>query len=367
MIVIQGAGIAGLTLAALLEKAGQEYCVVERAEVLNTIGTGLLLQPNAQAVLSELGLLREMLQLSTCVESMSLGACHRPAVIRWGNDFALGVHRGDLHSLLLSLIPASKIFLSTSIVDWKEHPLGVEVKLSDHQRLVATHLIGADGLRSSIRHTCYTSQEYRYSGQWCWRTVINAKPFEDRAIELFKGSYRLGAIPIGCQQTYVYWVSSHLEQDPVEQFVPDQTRLCLFGEKGEQLASYLTPDLLWLCHPLCDRAVRWGKKKVILIGDAAHPVTPNLGQGAALGMEDAWCLYRLLTQKQASAEALKRMRHGRVKSVRRLSWWAGKFAHLENPVAVKLRDITLRCVPEQMIAKTQLRFAEGFSQGMYRI
>lgn len=142
---------------------------------------------------------------------------------------------------------------------------------------------------------------------------------------------------------------------------PDQGTFRHWDAEGSALAGALPREPTWLSHPLCDRPVRWGRGRVLLIGDAAHPVTPNLGQGAALGMEDACVLARLLERERGSADDLKRHRHRRVDHVRRLSWWAGRFAHWQGVPGAWVRDRLYRAVPPGAILKSQQRFIAGFT------
>jgi len=356
-VLIQGAGIAGLTLAGRLERRGVEYRVVEQARILEPVGAGLVIQPNARAILEALGLGEALAQAGCGLKTLSVGpAGHARSLTFPNRQFAIGLHRADLHRMLLSIVPEERLRLGCSLSGWQAREKSIEARLNTGDAWTATHLIGADGLHSAVRHRLKPLDTLRDSGQWCWRTVLPAQPLGPHGLEWVRGTTRLGAIPIGGHRTYLYWV----ETDADAGSAPTVHDLNAWGPEGRALGDALPTDPHWLSHPLSDRPVRWGTGNRLLIGDAAHPVTPNLGQGAALGMEDAWVLAGLLMQGQGSAEALKRQRHRRVDNVRRLSWWAGRFAHGQGFPGTGLRDRLYRLMPPQWILRSQQSFVAGF-------
>lgn len=359
-VLIQGAGIAGLTLAGLLERRGIEYRLVEQAPALEPVGAGIVIQPNARAVLEGLDL-GDALAVAGCgLRSMSVGPAgyDRPVVFPT-TRFAIGVHRGDLHRMLLSRVPSHRLQLGCTLSRWEIRSDQIQVCLSTGEEWTATHLIGADGLNSAIRQQLGIVDDRRASGQWCWRTLLPTQPLGPHGLEWVRGAARLGAIPIGHQRTYVYWVQTGSDRD-MDQPPPNAHTFADWALEGAALAAALPARPDWLCHPLSDRPVRWGKGPVILIGDAAHPVTPNLGQGAALGMEDAWVLADLLVKGRGAAGSLQHRRHRRVDGVRQLSWWAGQFAHWQGGLGSVLRDPLYRLVPNRAVLKSQQRFVDQF-------
>lgn len=368
MVIIQGAGIAGLTLAAVLEQQGTDYCLIERASSLLPVGAGLVLQPNALAVLKELELYVDITGHGCWLSGMTLGSVrHRR---RLGFDpvgTTLGVHRGGLQRALLGCVPAGRILYGSSVADWQYTPEGVGVTLSTGEMLNGRCLVGADGIHSSIRDRLQGLADLRFSHQWCWRTVAPVRPLGAEGFELIAGTRRLGAIPIGRDQSYLYWVEAGHRSAP-EPAPPPIECLQPFGEAASPLEQAWQSPLTWLCHPLSDRPVFWGRGRVILIGDAAHPITPNMGQGAALGMEDAWVLGRRLgTDRPVSAADLPRLRDRRIQSARRNSWLAGRAAHTTLAPAQWLRDQSYRWVPEQSLLNAQNRFSQAFIEEMHRV
>ena len=123
----------------------------------------------------------------------------------------------------------------------------------------------------------------------------------------------------------------------------------------------------WLSHGLQQRSINWGEGRVIAIGDAAHALTPNLGQGAVLAMEDAYGLANLIQSGVTMHELLSLFvvkRHKRVKAVKMHSFNAGKSAHLAHPIPVFLRDLILTSLPISLIQKNQNRFMNDFIESM---
>lgn len=359
-LLIQGAGIAGLTLAGLLERRGVDYRVVEQAAELRPVGAGIIIQPNARAILEALDLGEALSEAGCGLSTMTIGpnGHHRPLAFPT-RQFAIGVHRGDLHRMLLSRVPEHRITLGCTVSHWQAQSGRIQLELSNGERFTAAHLVGADGLNSAVRRQLEPMDDLRTSGQWCWRTVLPTQPLGPHGLEWVDGTSRLGVIPIGQGRTYVYWVQAGVYRDD-GQPPPTAPSLEAWGPEGRALAAALPANPTWLSHPLCDRPVRWGRDRALLIGDAAHPVTPNLGQGAALGMEDAWVLANALTQGPVSADALKRERHRRVDGVRRLSWKAGQFAHWQGRVGTRLRDPIYRIMPPSLMLKSQQRFVNQF-------
>ena len=274
------------------------------------------------------------------------------------------MHRAQLHAALLARVPADRLSLGLSVARWHQREHGVDIELSNGETGRASHLIGADGIHSTLREQLGSTHDLRVSHQWCWRTVLPGQPLGEEGLEVFDGRHRLGTFSIGPNQTYLYWVESGLTQAP-DVSARDVRELDRFGALAAPLAEGWSSELNWLCHPLNDRPVYWGRGNVALIGDAAHPVTPNMGQGAALAMEDAWYLGRLLNhRREQAAPGLKRCRQARVQRVRRLSWLAGRIAHWRWQPARWVRDQTYTRLPAHHLLRSQTRFVNHFIKEM---
>lgn len=347
MVVIQGAGIAGLTLAGILEKHDVNYRLIERSPQLQAIGAGIVLQRNALEVLAQL---REgnFEAVSTPIERMVIGSIEEPALQAMELDCATrsrGVHRGDLQRFLLQQIDQERLHLNTSVKSWTQNETGLDISLTSGEQLHARVLVGADGISSSIRTSMTGTPNVRDSGQWCARTVICGQPTGSDACEIHAGRYRLGAVPLADGCTYVFWARSrHSSGNVPNEDIESSIRS--MGVLGEALAAHFAPTQQWLQHPLVDIPVFWGKGPVVLIGDAAHALTPNFGQGAALGIEDAWVLAALITNGDIDTreltEKFRDQRHSRVRNIRTFSYFMGRVAHVEQPLLRRFRNRMLK-------------------------
>ncbi len=339
MIVIQGAGITGLTLAGLLEQQGLDYRLIEQSPVLAPVGAGIVLQRNALTVLDRLPE-ADIEAVSAPIDRMIIGSADRPDLHTLVLDRATrsrGIHRGDLQKFLLAQIDEARLHLGTSVAAWQDQPAGCVVRLSSGIVVQASHLIGADGIGSGIRTTLCGTPAVRRSRQWCSRTVIEDRPCGDSAREIHAGRHRLGIVPLDAGRSYVFWVRSR--HDGALPMPEIEAAIRAMGRTGRSIAACFSSGQSWLQHPLTDIPVFWGRGRVVLIGDAAHALTPNLGQGAALGIEDAHALTGLLQQGTPEpAGRLAQLRDARLRSVRRLSHLMGRVAHIEWPPLRRLRD-----------------------------
>lgn len=350
MILIQGGGIAGLTLAGLLELKGINYLVIEKTPKLQAIGAGIVLQRNALAVL---GLISQTGSPASSpafyssyaaeLAGMTIGTPANPMLAQIPLDDSTrsaGFHRGALQRFLLAQIPAERVRLNTTVDHWRDSDQqSLSVVLNDGEELNATLLIGADGIDSAIRRKLSGAIQPRNTGQWCARTILDGQPSQLQATEIQGGRYRFGVVPVANNQAYLFWVKSRHDDSCVSSREIRES-LNEMGELGARVCGHIAIDQQWLQHPLQDIPISWGNGRVILIGDAAHAVTPNLGQGAALGIEDAYTLAALpgLNSGFASAQVLRKRRHSRVRNVRAMSYLMGKLAHTEAPVLQHLRN-----------------------------
>ncbi len=365
MLLIQGAGIAGLTLAGLLERQGIDYLIIDRCAVLQTVGAGIVLQRNALAVLSlfEAG---DLAGTSRELAAMSIGSPRQPLlqlIELDRNTRARGIHRAQLQTFLLQQISADRLRLGCSVSCWEPRADGLNVTLDNGEHLQCAALIGADGIDSSIRRQLSGATRIRSTAQWCARTIICGQPGGDRAMEIHAGRSRLGVVPLAGNDSYVYWVRSSHAGGAID--VADiHSDIGRLGSLGGAVLAHLRPNQAWLQHPLTDIPISWGEGPIALIGDAAHALTPNLGQGAALGIEDAYILAGLIQTADGNtlAERLAATRHARIARIRRASFAAGRVAHVRNPLARLCRDLALRWVPGPVVARGLDRWLAEFAE-----
>jgi FAD-dependent urate hydroxylase len=376
-IAVAGAGIGGLTAAIALRQAGFEVLVIERAEELREIGAGLLLAANARKALGKLGLAEEVGSLGTPASAAEVRSWRGEVLAsipagelekRVGAASA-AIHRADLQVLLLREVGEGLLRLGSEVAGFEQGEVGVTVLFVDGSEERADLLVGADGLRSRIRTALFGPEEPSYAGYTAWRAVV--KPEKEllpwgTGFESWGRGARFGCAHIG--KGRVYWFATKNTSEGAKDGspgTPDGSKarlLRLFGSWHRPIGELIeaTDENAILRTDIYDReplGERWGKGKVTLLGDAAHPMTPNLGQGACQAIEDAVVLARCLGERGTTAEALRsyeRLRSDRVAMVVRRSRRVGSIGQVKNPAICWLRDRAVAMIPP----KAQLRQME---------
>lgn len=366
-VLIAGAGIGGLTLAQALRARGIDYEVFERSTELLPVGAGLLVQPGAMKALAALGLGPSVASAGTelvwgkalttageVLQSSSLAAL-REAV----HAGTYGLSRARLHRVLLDGLDA--VHLGRALVAYEEDEQGVLAQFADGSAARGALLVGADGLRSQVRSLLKPDEPLRYAGYTSWRGIAQhdeAAP-EKQIAEIWGRGERFGIVPIGHGETYWFAVANAPEgardDDPLAEV--ERRFAAWSSEIGKLLAA--TPRDRVLRADIHDRKPisEWSRGRVTLLGDAAHPMTPNLGQGACMAIEDAVVLARCLHENDDLATALAAYEAQRLPRTSRMvktSWQVGRLAQLESPFLIWLRNLALKSTPQSVVRKQML-------------
>jgi len=358
--LIVGGGIGGLAVALACTRAGIEAEVYERAPELHEIGAGLSLWSNAVAALGRLGIRDEVIARSDPIERAvtvtSDGAVLsdvplRELVTELGEP-SVCAHRADLQRTLATALGADRIHLGADCVAIEEDASGVTARFANGASARADVAVGADGIRSVVREHLLGDRAPRYAGYFALRGVARCEP---RRLPPGAGLFGLGrgaqAGFIRCGGGRVYWFATVN--------APQGTTIAVGRRKESALGRFggwfpvaaevieATPEEAVLVNDIVDRppARTTGRGRITLVGDAAHPTTPNLGQGACQALEDAVVLADSLSRLGSNAEALRRyenVRRARTAMVQRQSWWLGKLFQLENAAAIELRNRFIR-------------------------
>ena len=359
-VLIVGGGIAGLATAAGLMREGIECEVVERAERWAPLGAGIVLGVNAMKVMRSFGLAEEIAGAGTV---LGRGAITDDRDRLLGStDFAklepefgptIALHRAALHDVLLKAAGATPISLGTSLASIDQHAGGVDVRLTDGRESSYGLVIGADGLRSRVRELLFGPNELAYSGYTCWRCVVELDVEEVALREMWGRGRRFGVVPIGQGQSYCFATVNAPRGTPD----PPEDRLDRFrrnfGDFGGQIPRVLDtlkdPDEL-IHNDLQERiGGPWFDRRVLLLGDAAHAMTPNIGQGAAMALEDAWVLIELLKTGVRVEDVLPQFherRRSRISWVQNQSRRLGQVGQWESGFACRVRNGLMRLVPD---------------------
>jgi len=347
-ILIAGAGPGGLCTALTLQRRGIPCLVLERAsreQVFSDVGGGYDIGVNSLKMLDSLGVgraVREQGRKTAEVLSYThTGALFDRMPLPEGMDVA-GVMRSELQHILLDALDPSMVRYGAAIVDAKNRDGGVEVTLASGDRLSANVLVGADGVRSTVRRSVFQDDDPpHFCGLSCaWgRTPLDEMtteltalmPATDRAINVM-GPGRI--LLAGCLGDHWLW-SAFWQSESFERGEPgDSSR----DDIAKQFESWgpMTRGLIAQARPetivevgIWDRdpVPSWSHGRTIIIGDAAHPMTPFLGQGANSAMIDAFVLGNLLADESPEAaftlfeQRRKRAVERNVKSARSLARW----------------------------------------------
>ncbi|NIH81246.1 FAD-dependent monooxygenase [Amycolatopsis viridis] len=359
--VVAGGGIGGLATAVALSRRGWRVRVLERAEVFGDAGSGLSLWPNGLRALDALGLgarVRERALAETAagirdVSGRWLSRTDTGEVARRYGPVVV-VHRTDLMAILRQALPDGVVRTGTAAVAVGADASGVRVEHS-HGTLRADLLVGADGIRSTVRRAMWPgAPEPRYAGYTAWRTVVPASA-PAAGGETFGRGERVGIAPLPGGHTYLFGVASV----PPGQRAPDGELAELrrrFGHWHDPIPALLAAatEEAVLRHDIYELPAlpAYATGRVALLGDAAHAMTPNLGQGANQALEDAVTLAALLdthASVPAALAAYDRERRPRTRMIARRSRRIGVVAQCAWEPGRRLRDRLLQLVPDGVV------------------
>ncbi|WP_257455950.1 FAD-dependent monooxygenase [Archangium lipolyticum] len=367
-VLVIGGGIGGLTAALALRRSGWEVEVFEQAPRLREVGSGLMLSPNAMRVLFGLGL-RHVAERGAEMTHFEMCSWRGTPLVR-GSSAELGFcadapptlfHRAALHGALHEALGNEGVHLGARLARFEDDGRTVRAWFEDGREARGDVLVGADGLRSVVRARLHPGEPLRYAGYPCWRGLVRS--FEHPALprgilrETQGAGVRFAAGYV--REDLVYWWAT--VNWPQEKPVPGGDKAFLLetfrtahAPISELIAATDEADVLR--NDLHDRLSleRWGEGRVSLLGDAAHPMMPNLGQGACSAIEDAVVLAAALEETEDIASGLRRYearRQSRTSWLQRGSWMFGVVGQWQNPLAVWLREQSIRLTPMRVMMK----------------
>ncbi|WP_035606451.1 FAD-dependent monooxygenase [Haloferula sp. BvORR071] len=360
-ILIIGGGIGGLTAAIALRAEGHEVAVYERAPELREVGAAISVMANATRVLKHYGLLPLLLEhgepIAAGIIQPNDGKPLKPPIeIDTGVPGVL-IHRADLHDTLLSAVPRERIHLDKELKWVTQDEDSVTAIFADGTEARGSLLIAADGLNSAARRMLINDGPPIYRGYQCWRGV-NPDAKLDIVAEVLGHGVRMGLIPMG-RRGAAWWFCANEAEHQSDEPEGSKTKILRLLEGWHSSARDLvagTPEPAISKNAIYDRPAKrgWSKGRAILIGDAAHPTTPNLGQGGGMAIEDAAMLARCLKHFPDHGTAFRRfeeLRFPRVKKIVDRSRVWGAMGQWSNPVACGFRNLLLAKMPSKGLAK----------------
>jgi len=353
--LIVGGGIGGLATAIALSRAGVEVQVFERAPEIREVGAGISLWANAIRALDRLGVRAAIDRASVAYEAAGLrsadgaiiSAISAEELHRLLGIPVIVVHRADLLAALLAAVPSSSISYGAVCTGIAERGDRVEVEIADGRRVQGDLLVGADGLHSVVRAALHGSEKPRYSGCSAWRAVVTFDVSRVRASETWGGGNLFGQVPISGNR--VYWYAGMNVPEGGRSADAQAELRAVFGSWHSPIGELIeaADNTTILRNDIYDRPVlkTWGRGRVTLAGDAAHPMTPFLGQGACQALEDAVLLGRCLADSRDVVTGLReyeRQRIPRANAFVTRSRAVGRIARLRNPVLAAIRNSVLK-------------------------
>ena len=358
-IAIVGGGLGGLATAQALKTFGISAHVFETAPALGEIGAAVGTSPQAVKVLRAIGVGAKVDAIADRFQGLYTRNMQTGEFLEFRDpkdtEQKFGApsytfHRADLLDALAEGLDASTVHLGHRLTGLVEHDDSVTLTFANGATVEADIVIGADGVRSTIRQALYGEDQPEYTGQMAWRALLKGSDVPPECLE------PNGRIQwMGSGRHFIAYYIRHKElvnivtQQDTEEWVEESWSRA--GDPDEMRASFPNPEqrlatlmnLITDCskwglftRPLTDN---WGRGRVQLIGDAAHAMLPNIGQGACQAFEDAYIIARWLDADRANPVAafsnFRRVRIPRVQAVQRLALSTARFKHMDNAAEQK--------------------------------
>ena len=387
-VLIVGAGVGGVSAAVALRRVGVDVKILEAAPELHEVGTGIQVWLNGTAALHEIGVGEEVQRCGAAIECMELNSWRRGTLVqlqvgelarKHHRPPALIIRRPDLLHGIASALDDDALEFGAEVVGFEQDDSGVTVALADGRTGRGAALVGADGLRSTIRGKLAPDAQPRYSGYQYLRAMTERDerlhPRGRMAMTFGRGD-RCGVADPGGGATYFFAVivapqgSTDREGgrrgELLERFAkfPEEIRATIEAMPGESIHR----DDIFDLEPL----ETWGEGRATLLGDAAHATTPSMGRGASEAIEDAAVLARCLGSAdlrdgrsvQAALRSFEAARQPATRKIQTTAWKMGKAASWSDPVRCRIREMVMkRIVGRKMPREVEAELAGSGSAG----
>lgn len=378
-VIVVGGGIAGLAAAAAVLRAGWHVVVLERRPAFTEIGAGLAVTANGMAALDAVGA-GPAVRAAGCRLFVAGTRDHRgrwlvrvprtddPGSLTW----VCGMHRQRLHAALAAAASDAELVAGADVLAVEVGDAAAPARVSwrqdgEEHSAVADLVVAADGLRSVVRAQLFPGVRLGYSGMTCWRAAVTPETDPDDDFVIVWGpASEFGAIRTGEREVCWYGYVRH----PADSPFPDEPAAArrLFAGWPAAVTDVIgatSPESL-LRHDVYELAgslPRYADGRVVVIGDAAHPMLPTMGQGANSSLEDAACVGGMIARPVrrgadllATVEEFDRVRRPRTQAIVRRSRLTARFgAHVPGGLPKTLRDTAMRLMPAATTARAGAR------------
>ena len=359
---IIGAGVAGLTAGYALQSIGRTYTIFEQSKAIRGIGAGFGLAANAMQAFELLGLRSEIEQIGHHLNSYNIldtkgNILFTPDTDSLSHNYQqrnFAIHRADLHQYLLSKV--DQVQLGKRALKFEEKAGIISIYFEDGIKHTTRYLIIADGVKSILRQQLIPSSKPRYSGYTCWRaTISNAEIKLQKGSETWGKDGRFGLTPLVNDRIYWYACINSSEQNSIYKNYKVNDLYNHFKAYHSPIPEVLLQtkdeDLLW--NDIIDIAPikHFAYGNILLIGDAAHATTPNMGQGACQAIEDVAVLIEEIERNKdvcLAFQNFEKRRLARTKYITKNSKRIGDIAQLDNSLLIAGRNAIMRIMPQKL-------------------
>jgi 2-polyprenyl-6-methoxyphenol hydroxylase-like FAD-dependent oxidoreductase len=361
--IVLGGGIGGLACAIALHRAGWRVKVLEQAPQFGEVGAGISLWPNSLRALDMLGVGKAVREIGG-VESAA-GFRHKNGAWLFRSNIealekAYGqtilIHRAELINILVNALPKEVLVLGAKATNIETD--GVTATVTHTKGTdTADLLVAADGIHSATRTTFWPdAKPPQYAGYTTWRFIAPKLDIEPETSESWGSAERVGIFPFSNGQIYSYLGASVPPGGKSQnELIELKRRFSSWHEPIPTLLNSINPDVIlrndiYTVPPL-DTYV---KENIVLVGDAAHAMTPDFGEGGGTALEDAVELARILAKAPDLASGLQEydaIRRPRTQTIARQSAQFGKIAQWSWPPAVAVRNTITRLLPHWLFIK----------------
>lgn len=365
--LIAGGGISGLSAAIGLQSCGLPFALFERFPEARPAGAGIILAPNALEALRRLHptLKEQALELGlACSEMMILSDRGEVLSRMHGGELgpSVALARADLYRLLMEALPSEAMYFGQKAVAVKYSATALEnepiLALEDGSEHEGNAILACDGIHSALRRQLASPAPLRYAGYTCWRGIASVDIKQSYFSETWGERGRFGVVPLKGGRVYWYALTRAAPGDDRARAMNAAGLLAHFARFHDPIPQILKQAR---SHPLIHADIADRKPieslaygRVAFMGDAAHAMTPNLGQGACQALEDAAFLASCVRGSNTPQDAFRmyeKLRKARVHRMVSDSYRLGQMAQLENPVLCRLRNTVMKWIPDELSSR----------------